>query len=99
VAAGLADRLELQVAYSIGVAHPLSVSIETFGTGKISDATILKLIHKHFDMRPEAIIRYFDLRRPIYRATASYGHFGRTDVKFPWEKIDKARILKAEAGI
>ena len=99
VAAGLAERLELQVAYSIGVAHPLSVSIETFGTSKISDANILKLIHKHFDMRPEAIIRYFDLRRPIYRATASYGHFGRTDIKFPWEKTDKARILKAEAGI
>jgi S-adenosylmethionine synthetase len=99
VAAGLAERLELQVAYSIGVAHPLSVSIETFGTGKISDSNILKLIHKHFDMRPEAIIRYFDLRRPIYRATASYGHFGRTDIKFPWEKTDKARILKAEAGI
>jgi len=99
VAAGLADRLELQVAYSIGVAHPLSVSIETFGTGNIPDAAILKLILKHFDMRPEAIIRYFDLRRPIYRATASYGHFGRTDVKFPWEKTDKARILKAEAGI
>jgi S-adenosylmethionine synthetase len=99
VAAGLADRLELQVAYSIGVAHPLSVSIETFGTGRISDAVILKLIHKHFDMRPEAIIRYFDLRRPIYQATASYGHFGRTDVKFPWEKTDKVKILKAEAGI
>ncbi|MCX6004486.1 MAG: methionine adenosyltransferase domain-containing protein, partial [Chloroflexi bacterium] len=99
VAAGLADRLELQVAYSIGVAHPLSVSIETFGTGKVSDASILKLIHKHFDMRPEAIIRYFDLRRPIYRATASYGHFGRTDVKFPWEKTDKVKQLRADAGI
>jgi S-adenosylmethionine synthetase len=99
IAAGLADRLELQVAYSIGVAHPLSVSIETFGTSKIPDAAILKLIHKHFDMRPEAIIRYFDLRRPIFRATASYGHFGRTDVKFPWEKTDKAKILRAEAGI
>ena len=99
VAAGLADRLELQVAYSIGVAHPLSVSIETFGTGKISDAAILKLINKHFDMRPAAIIEYFDLRRPIYRPTASYGHFGRTDAKFPWEKTDKAKILKSEAGI
>ena len=99
VAAGLADRLELQVAYSIGVAHPLSVSIETFGTGKVSDEVILKLIHKHFDMRPEAIIRYFDLRRPIYQSTASYGHFGRTDVKFPWEKTDKAKVLRAEAGI
>jgi S-adenosylmethionine synthetase len=99
VAAGLADRLELQVAYSIGVAHPLSVSIETFGTGKISDGAILNFIHKHFDMRPAAIIEYFDLRRPIYRQTASYGHFGRTDVKFPWEKTDKAKILKSEAGI
>jgi S-adenosylmethionine synthetase len=99
VAAGLADRLELQLAYSIGVSHPLSVSIETFGTSKISDTVILKLINSHFDMRPEAIIRYFDLRRPIYRATASYGHFGRTDVKFPWEKTDKAKELRAEAGI
>ena len=99
VAAGLADRLELQVAYSIGVAHPLSVSIETFGTGKISDSAILKLINKHFDLRPAAIIDYFDLRRPIYRPTACYGHFGRTDIKFPWEKTDKAKILKSEAGI
>lgn len=99
VAAGLAEKLELQVAYSIGVAHPLSVSIETFGTGKIADSVILKLINKHFDMRPAAIIEYFDLRRPIYRQTASYGHFGRTDVKLPWEKTDKAKILKAEAGI
>ena len=99
VAAGLADRLELQVAYSIGVAHPLSVSIETFGTGKIPDSVILKLINKHFDLRPAAIIEYFDLRRPIYRPTASYGHFGRTDVKFPWEKTDMAKILKSEAGI
>ena len=99
VAAGLADRLELQIAYSIGVAHPLSVSIETFGTGRIADSVILKLINKHFDLRPEAIIRYFDLRRPIFRATAAYGHFGRTDIQFPWEKTDKARLLKAEAGI
>lgn len=99
VAAGLADRLELQVAYSIGVAHPLSVSIETFGTGKISDSALLKLINKHFDLRPAAIIDYFDLRRPIYRPTASYGHFGRTDIKFPWENTDKAKILKSEAGI
>jgi S-adenosylmethionine synthetase len=99
VAAGLADRLELQVAYSIGVAHPLSVSIETFGTGKVSDKVIQDLIFKHFDMRPEAIIRHFDLRKPIYRNTASYGHFGRTDIIFPWEKTDKAKILKAEAGL
>jgi S-adenosylmethionine synthetase len=99
VAAGLADRLELQVAYSIGVAHPLSVSIETFGTGKVPEKVLMNLIFKHFDMRPEAIIRYFDLRKPIYRNTASYGHFGRTDIIFPWEKTDKAKILKAEAGI
>jgi S-adenosylmethionine synthetase len=99
VAAGLAERLELQVAYSIGVAHPLSISIETFGTGKVRDKVILDLINKHFDLRPAAIIEYFDLRRPIYRPTASYGHFGRTDVKFPWEKTDKAKILRAEAGI
>ncbi|MBL7210099.1 MAG: methionine adenosyltransferase [Dehalococcoidia bacterium] len=98
VAAGLADRLEVQVSYSIGVAHPLSVSVETFGTGKASDETILKLINKHFDLRPEAIIRYFDLRRPIYRQTATYGHFGRDDLDLPWEKTDKADTLKAEAG-
>lgn len=99
VAAGLADRLELQVAYTIGVSHPLAISIETFGTGKLSDTVILDLIKKHFDMRPEAIIQYLNLRRPIYQATAAYGHFGRTDVEFPWERTDKARILKAEAGI
>ena len=99
VSAGLADRLELQVAYSIGVARPLSLSIETFGTGKIPDSAILKLINKHFDLRPAAIIEYFDLRRPIYRPTASYGHFGRTDIKFPWEETDKAEILRSEAGI
>ena len=99
VAAGLADRLELQIAYSIGVARPLSVSIETFGTAKIPDSAILKLISKHFDMRPEAIIRYFNLRRPIFRATAAYGHFGRTDIEFPWEKTDKAKDLRAEAGV
>ncbi len=98
VAAGLADRLEVQVSYVIGVAHPLSISVETFGTGKVPDETILKLINKHFDLRPEAIIRYFDLRRPIYRQTAAYGHFGRDDLDLPWEKTDKAEILRAEAG-
>jgi len=98
VAAGLADRLEVQVSYVIGVAHPLSISVETFGTGKVPDETILKLINKHFDLRPEAIIRYFDLRRPIYRQTATYGHFGRDDLDLPWEKTDKAEILRAEAG-
>ena len=97
VAAGLADRLEVQVSYVIGVAHPLSISVETFGTGKVPDEIILKLINKHFDLRPEAIIRYFDLRRPIYRQTAAYGHFGRDDLDLPWEKTDKAEILRKEA--
>jgi len=99
VAAGLADRIEVQVSYAIGVAHPLSVSVESFGTGKVSDEIILQLINKHFDLRPEAIIRYLDLRRPIYRQTAAYGHFGRDDLDLPWEKTDKADILKAEAGL
>ena len=99
VAAGLADRLELQVAYAIGVAHPLSISIETFGTGKVSDEVILDLINKHFDLRPGAIIESMQLRRPIYRPTACYGHFGRTDIDLPWEKTDKAAILRAESGI
>ncbi len=97
VAAGVADRLELQVSYVIGVAHPLSVSVETFGTGKIDDEKIIELINKHFDLRPAAIIRTLDLRRPIYRKTAAYGHFGRTDIEFPWEKVDKAAIIKKEA--
>ena len=99
VTAGLAERAEVQVSYVIGVAHPLSVSCETFGTGKISDEAIQKLIEKHFDLRPEAIIRHFDLRRPIYRQTAAYGHFGREDLNLPWEKTDKAKILKKEAGL
>jgi S-adenosylmethionine synthetase len=99
VAAGLADYLELQVAYTIGKAHPLSLSIETFGTGKVPDETILNLVNKHFDFRPEAIIRTLDLRRPIYRQTAAYGHFGREDLGLPWEKTDKAKILRKEAGL
>jgi S-adenosylmethionine synthetase len=97
VAAGLADRCEIQIAYVIGVAHPLSVSIETFETNKVDNDLILKLINKHFDFRPEAIIRHLDLRRPIYKQTAAYGHFGRTDLDLPWEKTDKADILKLEA--
>jgi len=97
VAAGLAERLELQVSYVIGVAHPLSVSIETFGTAKVEESVISALIDKHFDLRPGAIIRDFDLRRPIYRQTAAYGHFGRDDLDLPWEKTDKAEILKKEA--
>ncbi|MEW6033736.1 MAG: methionine adenosyltransferase [Chloroflexota bacterium] len=99
VAAGLADRIEVLVSYAIGVAHPLSVSIETFGTSKVPDEVILKLINKHFDLRPAAIIRDLDLRRPIYRKTAVFGHFGRPDLDLPWERTDKAAILKAEAGI
>ena len=99
VAAGLADYLELQVAYTIGKAHPLSLSIETFSTGKVSDEIILNLVNKHFDFRPEAIIRTLDLRRPIYRQTAAYGHFGREDLDLPWERTDKAKILRKEAGL
>jgi len=99
VAAGLADRIEVQVAYAIGVARPLSLSIETFGTGRVPDRTILDLIKKHFDFRPEAIIRHLNLRRPIYRQTAAYGHFGRDDLDLPWERTDKADILRTEAGL
>jgi len=98
VAAGLAERLEIQIAYSIGVARPLSISLETFGTGKVDYKVLLDLINKHFDLRPEAIIRHFDLRRPIFRQTACYGHFGRDDLDLPWEKTDMAEILKKEAG-
>ena len=98
VAAGLADRVEIQVAYAIGVAHPLSVNVETFGTGKISDEQIASLIEEHFDLRPGAIIRDLDLRRPIYRQTAAYGHFGRDDLDLPWEKTDRADALKKAAG-
>jgi S-adenosylmethionine synthetase len=97
VATGLAERLELQVSYVIGVAHPLSVSIETFGTGKVDDEVLTDLIGKHFDLRPAAIIKNFDLRRPIYRAIAAYGHFGRNDLDLPWEKTDKAEVLRKEA--
>jgi S-adenosylmethionine synthetase len=99
VAAGLADRCEIQVAYAIGVSHPLSVNVETFGTAKIPDDKIAKLISEQFDLRPGAIIRDFDLRRPIYRKTAAYGHFGRDDIEFPWEKTDKAAALKKAAGL
>jgi S-adenosylmethionine synthetase len=99
VAAGLADRCEIQVAYAIGVAHPLSINVETFGTGKISDEKISELVSKTFDLRPGAIIHDLDLRRPIYRQTAAYGHFGRDDVQFPWENTEKAASLKAAAGL
>jgi S-adenosylmethionine synthetase len=99
VAAGIADRVEVQVAYAIGVAHPLSVNVETFGTAKIADEKISALITEYFDLRPGAIIRDLDLRRPIYRKTAAYGHFGRDDIEFPWEKTDKAAALKKAAGL
>ena len=99
VAAGLADRLEIQIAYSIGVSKPLSVSIETFGSEKIDQAKIVELINDNFDLRPGAIIRDLDLRRPIYRQTAAYGHFGRTDIDLPWEHTDKAEMLKKAAGL
>lgn len=99
VAAGLADRVEVQVAYAIGVAHPLSVNVETFGTARITDEKIAALVNEYFDLRPGAIIRDLDLRRPIYRKTAAYGHFGRDDIEFPWEKTDKAAALKKAAGL
>jgi S-adenosylmethionine synthetase len=97
VAAGLADRLELQVAYAIGAANPVSMSVDTFGTGKLPDEKIIALVRKHFDLRPAAIIRDLDLRRPIYKQTAAYGHFGRTDIELPWERTDKAELLREDA--
>ena len=99
VAAGIADRCEIQLAYAIGVARPVSIFVDTFGTGKISDEAIVALIRKHFELRPAGIIDMLDLRRPIYKQTAAYGHFGRTDVDLPWEHTDKAEVLKKEAGI
>ena len=99
VAAGLADQCEVQIAYAIGVAQPISVMINSFGTGKVPDERILELVKKHFDMRPKAIIEHLDLLRPIYRKTAVFGHFGRNDPDFTWERTDKAEILKKEAGI
>jgi S-adenosylmethionine synthetase len=99
VAAGLADRFEIQLSYAIGVAKPISIMVETYGTGRIPDEQIEALVHKHFDLRPGAIIRDLRLRRPIYRATAAYGHFGRTDIDAPWEQTDKADILRREAGL
>ena len=99
VAAGLADRFEVQLAYAIGVARPLSVSGESFGTNKIAEETIVKLINQHFDLRPGAIIRDLDLRRPIYRQTAAYGHFGRTDIDLPWERTDRAEALRRAATL
>ena len=99
VAAGIADRCEIQLSYAIGVAEPTSVSIETFGTGKIDDNQIVKLVREHFELRPKGLISMLDLLRPIYRQTAAYGHFGREEADFTWEKTDKAAALKADAGV
>lgn len=97
VAAGLADKCEIQLAYAIGVARPVSISVDTFGTGKVSEAKLVELIRKHFDLRSAGIIKELGLRNPIYKQTAAYGHFGRTDIDLPWERTDKAEILKQEA--
>ncbi len=99
VAAGLADKCEIQLAYAIGVATPVSINVDTYGTGKVSEDKLVELIRKHFDLRPAGIIRMLDLRRPIYRQTAAYGHFGRTDLDVPWESTDKAELLRTEAGL
>lgn len=99
VAAGLANKCEIQLAYAIGIAEPVSILIDTFGTGKIADEKIAELVAKNFDLTPGGIIKHLDLRRPIYRQVAAYGHFGRTDIELPWEKTDKADSLKAQAGI
>jgi len=99
VAAGLADRLEIQVSYAIGIAHPISICVETFGTSRVDEEIIQKLLNKHFDFRPGAIIQSLALRRPIYKQVAAYGHFGRNDLDLPWERTDKAAALRAEAGI
>lgn len=97
VAAGLADKCELQVSYAIGVAEPTSISIETFGTGKLEEARLIELVREHFDLRPYGLIQMLDLERPIYQPTAAYGHFGRDE--FPWERTDKADALRAAAGL
>jgi S-adenosylmethionine synthetase len=99
VAAGLADRFEFQISYAIGMSRPLSIMVETFGTNHVPDETIRTLIEEHFDLRPAAIIDHLDLRRPIYRQTAAYGHFGRPDLDLPWERTDKAEALAAAAGL
>lgn len=99
VAAGLADRCEVQLAYAIGVARPVSIRIDTFGTGKVPEDKLVELVQKHFDLRPAGIIKELNLRRPIYKQTAAYGHFGRTDIDLTWERTDKAEILRKEAGL
>jgi S-adenosylmethionine synthetase len=99
VAAGLAEKCEVQLAYAIGVAQPVSIAIDTFGKGKVSEDVLVRLVRKHFDLRPAGIIKMLDLRRPIYKQTAAYGHFGRTDLNLPWEQTDKAKILREEAQV
>ncbi|WDI01985.1 methionine adenosyltransferase [Paenibacillus urinalis] len=99
VAAGLADKVEIQLAYAIGVANPVSINVDTYGTGKISEEKLVELVRNNFDLRPAGIIRMLDLRRPIYKQTAAYGHFGRTDIDLPWERMDKADVLKSQAGL
>jgi len=99
VSAGLADKCEIQLAYAIGVAQPVSINVDTYGTGKVAEEKLVELISNNFDLRPAGIIKMLDLRRPIYAQTAAYGHFGRTDVDLPWERVDKADKLKAEAGL
>ncbi|MAK69528.1 MAG: methionine adenosyltransferase [Halieaceae bacterium] len=99
VAAGLADRCEIQVSYAIGVAEPTSISIDTFGTAKVAESTIIDLVRTHFDLRPKGLINMLDLKRPIYRPTAAYGHFGREEADFTWERTDKADALRAAAGL
>ena len=97
VAAGLAERCEIQVSYAIGVARPTSISVDTFGTGRVSDARLAELVQAHFDLRPKGLITMLDLLHPIYRKTAAYGHFGREE--FPWERVDKAEELREAAGL
>jgi S-adenosylmethionine synthetase len=99
VAAGLADKCEVQVAYAIGVSQPVSIRVDTFGTGKVDEGRLTELVRAHFDLRPAGIIRSLDLRRPIYRQTAAYGHFGREDLDLPWERTDKAEQLRRDAGL
>ena len=94
VAAGAADQIEIELAYAIGVAKPVSIAVDTFGTGKVSEDKLVEIVRKHFDLRPAGIIKMLDLRRPIYKQTAAYGHFGRHDLDLPWEKLDKVEELK-----
>ena len=97
VAAGLARKCEIQLSYAIGVAHPTSIQVETFGTGKLSDQKLTEIVRENFDLRPAGIIKMLDLRRPIYKHTAAYGHFGRNDLDLPWERLDKADMLREQA--